>query len=192
MLGFAVVDAHPGAAQWAVWLTSRTGTAMVDHTNAVVLDRAAPDFESTFNNLLTERYVLLTDGSSIGDKRPAANFDGLSLLEERTTALHAEILSAIAAYKHKTRNANLAVPDAVPARTFTPATTDTPSERALASANYLRRVWRDWLEMERERVRRTTHPRTGDTPWMMPAELNEPDIRALPSEVISLFTGTVS
>ncbi len=58
---------------------------MVDHTNAVVLDRAAPDFESTFNNLLTERYVLLTDGSSIGDKRPAANFDGLSLLEERTT-----------------------------------------------------------------------------------------------------------
>ena len=142
MRGFAVIDAQPGATNWAVWLTSQTGPAMVEHTNAVALDQAASDFTSTLDSLLTCRHVLLTSGSDV-DTLPVARFDDLTLFSDATAALHADILTAIAAYKRKTRNANLAIPDMPPARAYAPATNDTPTGRALAAANHLRRLWRD-------------------------------------------------
>lgn len=186
MRGFAVIDAQPDTTNCAVWLTSRTGPAMVEHTNAVALDQTAGDFTSTLDNLLTRRHVLLTPDSDVGTML-AARFDDLTLFSDATAALHAHILTAIAAYKRKMRNTNLAIPDMPPARPYAPATDDTPTGRALTTANHLRRLWRDWLEMERERLRRTTHPRTGETPWMMPEELNMPNVRALPADIEALF-----
>lgn len=128
MRGFAVIDAQPGATNWAVWLTSQTGPAMVEHTNAVALDQAASDFTSTLDSLLACRHVLLTSGSDV-DTLPVARFDDLTLFSDATAALHADILTAIAAYKRKTRNANLAIPDMPPARAYAPATNDTPTGR---------------------------------------------------------------
>lgn len=186
MRGFAVIDAQPDTTSWAVWLTSQTGPAMVEHSNAVALDQTSSDFERTLVSLLARRQVLLTPGSST-DTMPAVHFDDLTLFSDATAALHADVLKAIAAYKRKTRNANLAIPDMPPARAYVRATDDTPPSRALATANHLRRLWRDWLEMERERLRRTTHPRTGETPWMMPEELNMPQVRALPANMEALI-----
>ena len=37
-----------------------------------------------------------------------------------------------------------------------------------------------WLVSDGERLRRTTQPRTGRTPWIMPGELNQPELLALP------------
>ena len=59
---------------------------------------------------------------------------------------------------------------------------DTPSARALATANFLSRAWTRWLQTDEERRRRTAHPRTGETPWIMPEAMNTPALEPFPAE----------
>jgi hypothetical protein len=59
---------------------------------------------------------------------------------------------------------------------------DEPAYRALSVANYVTQVWSAWLATDDERVRRTTNPRTGKTPWIMPEALGSPVPAAFPSK----------
>jgi len=47
-------------------------------------------------------------------------------------------------------------------------------------AGVVSRIWTNWLISDGERLRRTTQPRTGRTPWIMPGDLNQPELLALP------------
>ena len=57
---------------------------------------------------------------------------------------------------------------------------ETCQDRALEMAGLVGRAWTNWLVSDGERLRRTTQPRTGRTPWIMPGELNQPELLALP------------
>ena len=119
----------------------------------------------------------------------------VKLVPERTTgwihrsfALHEmkrtqeAITDAIIDYKRRTRSKNLVEPVFPPSPTpddFRPEA-DTPQARALATANFLSRAWSRWLQTDEERRRRTAHPRTGKTPWIMPEAMNSPGPEPFP------------
>jgi hypothetical protein len=84
-------------------------------------------------------------------------------------------------YRQKSRS-KLVEPTfpAIPLFADLPAPAEKPGAAALVLASYLARAWTAWLKSDLERQRRTVQPKTGNTPWIMPAELNEPAIVALP------------
>lgn len=101
-------------------------------------------------------------------------------LRSATDALQQEIVAAISSYEKRKRT-ELVRPHWAPRH---PADLDTaPSDlvgRTLADANLIKARWQEWLDTEMQRVRRSRHPRTGDSPYVMPAELSMPTIRSLP------------
>ncbi len=93
------------------------------------------------------------------------------------------ILEAVADYKRRTRSKTLTEPMFPPsprAADFQPAE-DTASQRAFTTANYLGKVWSRWLKTDEERRRRTARPKRGETPWIMPDDLNAPEVAEFPS-----------
>lgn len=192
MTAIAVVDAQLDSDLIAVWITKRAAGTMVEHTNAVVIQRDDPEADTKLDALLTERIVLLTDKSHYTTDRPVLTMAALDRLQDETLALHGDIKVAVRKYAAQTRNKNLTVPDEPAARTPETPAANTAQTRALAAANHLRRVWRDWLDMEQERQRRTVSPRTKESPWMMPSGLDMTTMRDLPSALTSSFTQPVS
>ncbi len=187
MQGFAVLDRQADTATAAVWLTSRTASG-VDHTNAVVIDlESDPDALRKVHALTRDRVLLLTDGSST-DGLPVST-EPLSLttlqeLADAATALHEQIVAAIREYGRTTGNKNLVTPQLDPTPTaadFAP-TEDTPAHRALATANYVARLWRYWLSVDEQRRRRTVRPQSGESPWIMPEELGSPTLADFPAD----------
>jgi hypothetical protein len=183
--GIATIDRQPDSDTIAVWITNRLA-AEVSNSNAVVIDAANdPDAMEKVRSLTRCCVVLVTEGSVLDglpvEGEPLTRAD-IALLLEATQEHQQAILDAIAAFKrrggskaHKEPTFNVA-PD--PAD-FVPAE-DTPSQRALTTANYFGRAWRAWLRTDEERRRRTARPRTGETPWIMPNDLNAPEVVEFP------------
>ncbi|MDO5067997.1 MAG: hypothetical protein Q4D96_12020 [Propionibacteriaceae bacterium] len=181
MLGFAALDHHPGGPV-AVWLVSRTEPAEASSTNAVVIETDDPELQRKVHGLTRDRVVVLTPGSS-AEGLPidgAHEVDLLARLTDATRTHQEAIIAAIRAHAASRKGQKLVEP------TF-PATPEVPAEwpqspelRALQLARWLGRVWTTWLVGDGERLRRTTQPRTGITPWIMPPELNQPDLLELP------------
>jgi len=97
-------------------------------------------------------------------------------------AHQAAISAAIAEYRRRTRSYSLkdpVFPVSPKAVDHLPAG-DAPSGRALAAANFLAAAWTAWLKTDEERRRRTARPKTGETPWMMPEDLNSAEVAGLP------------
>lgn len=187
MLGFTTIDSQPGRSQIAVWRTSRIQELQVGHVNAVVIDvEADPDVEKKVHSLTRESAVLLTDGSTISGLpiagTPATTADLGDLLAE-IAERQAAIVEAVAAYKRKSRSKTLIDPEFPdpPIAAHFEASDDTSPARALAQANFARAVWMSWLKTDDERRRRTVQPRTEITPWIMPEELNAPNVPDLPA-----------
>lgn len=182
MLGFAVVDRPSDASATAVWLTSRDGVRVI-HTNAVVI---APDDEQRdvkVRALTADRVVVLTEGTVPPvEFAHAIDVGSLAGLIDETVAHQQRISREIADYTARTRNKNLTTPT-FPARPARPTTgRDGPASRALSVADHVARVWTAWLVSDEQRVRRTTDPRTGARPWIMPEELGSPALAVLPPE----------
>lgn len=76
------------------------------------------------------------------------------------------------------------MPKYLPVPKLVVAEHDEPRLRALAIADYICAAWTAWLFTDEQRLRRTVSPRTKETPWIMPAELNSPIIAALPAEFV--------
>lgn len=187
MLGFAVIDAPEGSGEIAIWLTTRTTSSMADHTNAVVLPRNGDRTHDVYTAMTADRIVLLTPGTELDCDPAPMTFDSLDRFADATQRLYDDVVAAITAYGKRTRSPNLVTPPRPEPRTYIEPPEDIAPARALATANYLSRLWRDWLQIEEERRRRTVTPRTGETPWMMPPELNSPAVAEIPSAVSERF-----
>lgn len=181
MLGFAVVDRQPSAGETAIWLTTHVGGTTVQHTNAVVISHDDDRYEKKVHALTAGRAVVLTEGTTAGKLfRHAVTASYLDDLVSETAARRQLVEKAITEYAARTKNKNLVVPD-YPSPPTPP--TEKPAEpqlRCLACANYVATVWSGWLLTEEQRLRRTTDPRTGKAPWIMPEELANPDVAELP------------
>ena len=181
MLGFAIVDRQPSAAATAVWLTTQVGGTTDQHTNAVVIDLDDDEYGKKIYALTADRIVILTEGSSADDLfQYALGVDAFDGLIAETTARQLLIEKAITDYMAKTKNKNLVIPN-FPAPPMLPAETRAePQHRALAVANYVAAVWSGWFATEEQRFRRTTDPRSGASPWIMPEELAAPEVSEFP------------
>lgn len=180
-MGFATVDRQPRADATAVWITSRTGDNFVRNTNAVVIAHDDPEYRAKVRALTIGHSVVLTEGST--RELPFTHAVGVDVFEyliEATARLQDHIAAAITEYAER-KNATLVVPKYLPVPELVIVEPDEPRFRALATANYLVAVWTAWLFTEEQRQRRTISPRTQETPWIMPAELNSPIIAALPA-----------
>jgi hypothetical protein len=187
MRGIAVIDKLPGAAQIAVWVTSRDGV-LARSTNAVVIDAVGdPEAEEKVRSLTRCCAVLATEGTTleglpiVGEPLSIAD---VAVLLDQVEAQQARILEAITDYKRRTRSKALIEPR-FPARPkredFTPSE-DTATQRAFTTANFVGMAWSTWLKTDDERRRRTQQPKTGKTPWIMPAELNSHVVPDFPDQ----------
>ena len=181
MLGFAIVDNQPAANATAVWLTCHLDGSQVSHTNAVVIMHDDERHDAKVRALTRDRAVVLTNGT----KPPipfdhALNVEAFDGLIDETSAHQRLIADAVAAYAARTKSPNLVMPEFSSAPNFTIDDRDEPAYRALSVANYVAQVWSAWLATEMQRVRRTTDPRTGKTPWIMPDALGSPLLADFP------------
>lgn len=192
MRGIATIDRRSDSDIIAVWVTNRTAVE-VSNTNAVVIDASKdPDAVEKVRSLTRCCAVLITDGSVLdglpieGPLLTTADIDAMvTATEEHQRA----ILEAVADYKRRTRSTSLREPMFPPspqAADFQPAA-DTASQRAFTTANYLGKAWSTWLKTDEERRRRTARPKTGETPWIMPDDLNSPEVATFPA----LFASSV-
>jgi hypothetical protein len=185
--GIATIDRQPGSDIIAVWLTSAVEPFRAGHVNAVLINAASdPEAIKKVRSLTRCCGVLVTDGSSI-DALPLVGepltIGDIEDLVTETESHQEATLAAIAEYKRRTRSASLkdpVFPVSPKAADHTPLD-DVPSQRALAAADFLAKAWSVWLRTDDERRRRTARPKTGETPWIMPAELNSPDVAELPA-----------
>ncbi|MEV0342213.1 hypothetical protein AB0H49_24620 [Nocardia sp. NPDC050713] len=163
-------------------MTSRTDNNFVRNTNAVVIRHDDPDYLDKVRSLTRERSVVLTDGTEPPVTfAHAVRIDAFDDLIEQTTRRQESICAAISDYARRKRT-ELVVPRFLPVPALTTLERNEPQLRALSVANYIGAVWTAWLFTEDQRLRRTVSPRTQETPWIMPAELNSPTIAVLPAD----------
>lgn len=181
MLGFAIIDRQSAADTTAVWVTSRTDT-FVRNTNAAVIAHDDPDYDTKVRSLTADRCVVLTHGTEPMPRfANAVQIDVFDELLELTAAHQARIRQAIADYSVRKR-AKLVAPRFPPVPEPAIASSDEPRFRALIAADNIGAVWTAWLNTEEQRVRRTASPKTGESPWIMPHDLNSPTVEVLPEE----------
>ena len=183
MLGFATLDANPRCDTSAVWLTSRVAPDLAEHTNAVSIQDSDASSERTMRALIADRILLLTPGSQAPSFAAGAlTVDDLSVFRDEIEHLQERIISAITEHSTRARNGNLVRP--VFARFPRPEefdmSSESPTKRALETANFLAKLWTCWLSTEEQRRRRSINPKTGTTPWIMPEEMNAQTIAELP------------
>ena len=180
MLGFAAVDRRSETV--AIWLVSRTDPTEASSTNAVVVDLAGEHALKKVHSLTRERVVIATPGSDltglpISDGHPTAL---LGEFIDATRTHQRAIVEAVRSYAASRKGQKLVEPT-FPAEPQLPENwPETCQDRALELAGLVGRAWTNWLVSDGERLRRTTQPRTGRTPWIMPGELNQPELLALP------------
>lgn len=186
MRGFATIDNQPGSDTAAVWITVQIEAQRAGHANAVCVNKGSDSDAPRKLRSLTRGYaVLLTEGSALDglpvQGKPLSVADVEALVAE--TEDHQERITAAAAeYATRTRNKSLVPPTFPPSplpSDYAPDQ-DTVTARALHTANYLARAWTAWLATDEQRRRRTTQPRTNKSPWMMPDDLNDPEVVVLP------------
>lgn len=187
MRGIATIDRQPNAEQIAVWITNRDGTKATN-TNAVVIDvNSDPSVVERVHSLTRCCAVLATDGSTLDglplEGEPLTVSDVSALLDE-VEKHQQRIIDAIEDYKRRTRSTSLVEPTfpARPHREHFMPTADTAAQRALTTANYVGRAWSAWLTTDEERRRRTVQPKTGNTPWIMPEDMNAATVPHFPDE----------
>lgn len=190
MRGITTIDRQPGSDTTAIWVTSRRNLT-ADHMNAVVIDSSRdPDSTEKVRSLTRCSVVLATEGTVLDDMPidgdPLMTSDLSALLKETEDTQQA-ILDAISTHKRKTRSSSLLSPTfpASPVLDGFRPETDDASARAFATANYVRAVWTIWLSTDEERRRRTTQPRTGASPWIMPDSMNGPIVPDFPPRFAS-------
>lgn len=193
MQGIATIDRQPGSDTIVIWVTKRLEPLRADNTNAVAIDATSdPNAMDKVRSLTRCCAVLVTKGSVLeglpleGEPLTVADID--ALVAETETHQQA-ILDAVSAYKRRTRAANLKDPTfpKSPAVADSTPSEDSPSQRALSTANYAGKAWSAWLKTDEERRRRTARPKTGEAPWMMPDELSSSEVALLPAKLVARF-----
>lgn len=178
--GIAVV--HQEDDSVAIWCLGMNGPSSVDAVNAVVVPvEDIPRIEAA----LHRQMVIAVDPEDLPDglsgDRPRLVQDVIDVLDSATGDLQRDILDAIAAHE-KAKRTTLVRPEWVRRQpTETVALAMDSAHPTLAHANLVKARWQEWLDTEKQRVRRSRSPRTGETPYIMPAELSMPAVRPLPA-----------
>lgn len=193
MRGIATIDRQQGSDTVMIWLTKPTEPLRADHTNAVGIDLASdPRGLEKVRSLTRCCVVLATEASDLeclpiqGEPLTVAD---IGALVAATEAHQHAIVEAVSAYKRRTRSANLKEPafPKSPSAADLAQSDDSPARRTLSTANYAARAWSAWLKTDEERRRRTARPRTGETPWMMPDALSDPELAPIPPTLSARF-----
>lgn len=190
MQGFAIIDQQPGDRYIAVWATNRTSAQRATHVHAVVIDKdEVEDIHSMLRSLTYDKAVLLTDGS-VRDDLPA----GVVPLTEDAikdliweTGQHAQRIED-AVWEHRRRHGTVTTMPVFPGepqRVHNALDGPWAKSRAFETANYLASAWSNWLATDEQRRRRTVRPQDGQTPWMMPEEMNTSQIVPIPEAMAS-------
>jgi hypothetical protein len=183
LLGFAIVDRQPTANSTAVWLTTRLEGSQVRHTNAVVVLHDDERHDAKVWALTADRAVVLTDGSTPPIAfRHSLSIDVFGKLINETAATQQRIVDAITDHAARTKIRTLVVPEFSKPPVHKLDDRDEPQYRALSAADYVAAVWSAWLSTDEQRARRTTEPRTGQRPWIMPDEMGSPTVAEFPPE----------
>lgn len=188
VLNVATIDAQPGSNKVAVWLTSRIAKYDAGNTDSVVVDRTEdPAALDKIRWLTRTAVVVATPGSDLsalpieGDPLDVQAF--MDLIAE-TEAHQARITEAVQGYMTRTRSKTLVLPNFSRGPTLDELGRSTMAGvahgSALAVANSLCRIWRLWLETDKQRLQRTVQPRSGRTPWIMPDDLNHATVPDFP------------
>lgn len=184
MRGIATVDRQPDSDSIGIWVTNWTSSPVAArHFNAVVVDVARDArFDEKVISLTRQTIVLLTEGSTfIGfphEGTPLTVDDVNDMLDE-TDTWQERIVSAVETYRGPGKSPIPTFPVRPKIEEF-PAAEASASARAFATANFVRKAWAYWLDSDEERRRRTARPRTGETPWIMPGDMNSPDLAPFP------------
>ena len=186
MRAIVTIDRQTASEVIVVWVTSRAERLRAAHTNAVKINVESDAMAMEKVRSLTARCaVLATEGSSLdglpleGCRITLRDIEGLiAETEERQQA----ILAGVKGYKRRIRSKSIKEPEFPPSpqAPYLASSDSTAIQRALTTANFVAEVWSGWLRTEEERRRRTVSPRTRLSPWMMPIELNSPEIAELP------------
>lgn len=185
MLGIVTVDRQLDGYPSAIWVTNQSAPTEASHSNAVVLDvDEDPSALAKIRSLTRGNIVVKTAGSDIRDLSIEGGGRVLADIQEmvqETRLFQREIRQLVADYRKRTRT-SLVDPDfpTPPDPREFHATSDVPHMRALALANYVVAAWTCWLKIDEERRRRTVQPRTGNSPWIMPEDLNSQEPAVLP------------
>jgi hypothetical protein len=177
MQGFAVIDSRFGEENVAVWIVSKVPPAGAGNTNAVVVARTDPRAQEALRSLTRSRAVLVTDGSSLAglpvDSCALTITDVHDLIEE-TSKVREQILDMV---RYLRRKPPRFVPIPSPDR-FQPAE-ETPTQRALQTANLLGRAWTAWLDTDQQRRKYTVDPKAMDA-GLLPDDLSGTDSLEFP------------
>ncbi|MCL8251375.1 hypothetical protein AERO_08260 [Aeromicrobium fastidiosum] len=141
VLGFATVDYRADSHAAAVWVTHRTSATVASHGNAVTIDLAEdPDGLRKIHSLTRDCLVVLTEGSTV---------EGLPLSARPMTLKDIEAFkSDVAALQ-----AELRILDGPPIADLAEPSEDNATQRAFQTANYVARVWSEWLRTDNRRRR---------------------------------------
>ena len=163
MLGLALLDVSEAHGTVTVWLTSRIGTAVAGHTNAVVFDAAGLDWLRV-EGMLADRYVFLTKRTEAAEGPirslglDACDAVGFANEVEETQQKLFEIFEQ---YRKQPGKQDLVEPSwsmVPPPKDAGGHLEGLPNEVALAAADFTRKTWTAWLSTERERVKRSYMP----------------------------------
>ncbi|MCH8611541.1 hypothetical protein [Arsenicicoccus dermatophilus] len=185
---------HRGAdGEVGAWQVALTAPSAVGMTHAMVLpgptDEQAQRVAS-LGHLQLFATSPVFPGALLPDGVPAVPVTALAeRLREATHDLESRTVAAIDEYEERVKRRGLVRP--VGARLevpLEPAARDSTAGATLTYAILVRARWQEWIEAERNRLRRICHPKTGATPYVMPPELSHPEFRAFPPQV---YDGTV-
>jgi hypothetical protein len=186
MQGFAIIDNQPGDDNVAVWVVGQIAPQQAGNVNAVTIDRHGDrEASEKLRSLTRNRAVLLTAGSSSKSLPVVGEVLGANDIEDlirETENCQYRITEAVQTYVRRTRSKSIVPPVFEPSpkqADFVPVD-ETATQRAFQTANFLNRAWSGWLRTDEQRRRRTVRPKTNETPWMMPEDMNSPTLVSLP------------
>lgn len=177
MQAFAVIDNRQDNDKVAVWIVSKQPPAGAGNTNAVVMDRTDSKVQGAVRSLTRSGAILVTEGSSLDglpvDGRALTMTDVSDLIEE-TSKVREHILDLV---RYLRRKPPTFVP--MPSLDHIQPAEDTPTQRALQTANFLARVWTAWLDTDQQRRRYAADPKTKDF-GRLPDDLSGPQALDFP------------
>ena len=174
----------------AIWLVSRTDPTEASSTNAVVVDLADEHALKKVHSLTRERVVIATPGSDltglpISDGHPTAL---LGEFIDATRTHQRAIVEAVRSYAASRKGQKLVEPT-FPAEPQLPENwPETCQDRALELAGLVGRAWTN-VAGQRRREAPPHHPAThpAGPRRIMPGELNQPELLALPPALAEKF-----
>jgi hypothetical protein len=175
MLGFATIDIAD-IDDVTVWITNRSARTEVSHGNAVVFRQDHNYDADLIEQMVADRLIVLTPRTSpekLPFNRQGVEPVDLNPLREATLEAQQIVTTAFEERRATKGKEQLIEPTHLPVPTSIPDDWTTAAAPTLVVANHVAALWRAWLHVENERLKRVK--------WM-PAGYRSRDLRIFPGE----------